>query len=319
MNSNGIVDEDLNTAEVVPSLPGVYASNPTEIPVIGVHENYFGRVARLREFGDVTLAEKAYPANTVVPNHRRKFPGFFMPLRGTFEFVCGSNSSRIWRGRATYHNPQDVLSFRVLSLGGSGFDVEVRDGWTGAFATSQQRITVLGSKIPVILAQLDCELRVRDAASALAVRGLVLQAMAGLTREIRSSFPHPPQWLMHAVGFLADNVGDRIDMKRLSAVAGIAARDVIKGFRQFFDRTPAEYLRCHRIAMARQRLAETSEPIARVANEFGFYDQAHFCHEFKKATGCSPSEYRKLVGSRGSDQGVERLMDLRSSAPVRTI
>lgn len=302
MNSNGIADGNLGTAAVALWASCVQPVNLKRIPIIRAHENYFGRVAWLREFGAITLAETHYAANTTVPNHRREFPGFFMPLRGAFELVRGSSRSRIWRGRASYHNPEDVSSLRVLTPGARGFNVEVREGWTAAFAALPERITLRGSKIPLILAQLHRELRVQDAASALAVQGLVLQAMAELTREVQTSSSKPPLWLRQAVGFLADNVGDRVDMKHLAAVAGIGARDVMKGFKRFFNRTPAEYLRCHRIAMARQRLVETGESIAQVANDLGFYDQAHFCHEFKKATGCSPTEYRKLVGSQESNE-----------------
>jgi AraC family transcriptional regulator len=285
----------------------VQVMNPTGIPVIGAHGNYFGRVAWLGKFAGITLAETHYTTDTLVPNHRHEFPGFFMPLRGAFELICGSNRSRIWSGRASYHNPEDVRSFRVLSQSARGFNVEVRDGWAEAFAASPGRVTLPGSRIPMILAQLHRELRVQDAASTLAVQGLVLQATAELTREKRTNFSEPPLWLKQAARFLTDNVGDRIDMTQLTAVAGIGARDVMKGFKKFFNRTPAEYLRCRRIATARQRLAETREPIARVASEVGFYDQAHFCHEFKKATGCSPREYRKLMGSRESGERYEQL------------
>jgi AraC family transcriptional regulator len=305
-NSGDIVGSDLDMAAVVPWGSRVRVSNRTGIPVIGVDENYFGRVAWLRRFASITLAETHYTTNTVVPSHRPEFPGFFMPLRGAFELVCGSKRTRIWRGRASYHNPEDVRSLRVLSPGASGFSVELREGWAGTFIASPERVTLPGSKIPVIMAQLHRELHVQDEACPLAVQGLVLQATAELTREVRTNVSQPPLWLRQAVRFLADNIGDRIDMKQLADVAGIGSRDLMKGFKRYFNRTPAEYLRCHRIAMARQRLAETREPIARVANEFGFYDQAHFCHEFKKATGCSPTEYRNLVGSRGSGESDER-------------
>jgi AraC family transcriptional regulator len=277
------------------------------VPVIGAHGDCFGRIARLGEFAGIRLTETHYTSETIVPNHRHDFPGFFMPLRGKFEFVCGPNRTELGAGRACYHSPSDVHSFRVLSRSASALDVEVRGEREEGFAAWCEQVTSRGSRIPAILAQLRRELRVQDSGSALAVEGLILQATAELKREKCTISSEPPLSLKRAVQFLTENIGERIDLKQLAAVAGIGPRDLLRGFKRFFDGTPAEFVRGRRIAVARQRLAETEEPIALLANEIGFYDQAHFSHEFKKATGCSPREYRELVGLRESDLRYDRL------------
>jgi len=292
-------------ATIVRSGSRVRAMDSTEIPEVAALGNCFGRVVWLGRFVDVTLSETKYASDAVVPSHRHKFPGFFMPLRGTFEIACGQDEFRIGSGRACYYAPDDVHCLRVLSRGGGALNVELRSGSHDAFAFSQQRITRPGSKIPMILMQLHHELRLQDAASMQAVRGLVLQATAELTRE-KTDSSEPPLWLKQVARFLTDNVGERIDMKQLTTVAGIGTRGLFRAFKRFFNRTPAEYLRGQRIRVARQLLTETSEPIARVAGEVGFYDQAHFCHEFKKATGCSPREYRELMGLRESGESYEK-------------
>jgi AraC family transcriptional regulator len=298
--SRGLRARDTEGAVIARWSNGVPPADAREIPEVAVSGNCFGRVAWLGRFSDVTLSETQYASDTVVPSHRHKFPAFFMPLRGSFEIACGPDQFRIGSGRACYYAPEDVHRLRVLSHSASALNVEVRCGSADAFAFSQRRMTRPGSKIPMILMQLHHELRIQDAASMQAVGGLVLQATAELARERKTDSCEPPLWLKQAARFLTDNVSERIDMKQLTAVAGIGARGLFRAFKRFFNRTPAEYLRGQRIAVARQLLEETSDPIARVAGDVGFYDQAHFCHEFKKATGCSPREYRELMGLRES-------------------
>ncbi|NML65595.1 helix-turn-helix transcriptional regulator [Hymenobacter sp. RP-2-7] len=43
---------------------------------------------------------------------------------------------------------------------------------------------------------------------------------------------------------------------------------------------------------ARQLLRHTTWTVAEVADGLGFTDTAHFCHFFKRQTGCAPGEYR---------------------------
>ena len=276
----------------------VRATGSTGISNVGTLGNQSAEIAWRGEFTGITVAETHFSTEGPGPHQRHEFPGFFMPFRGAFEVISGTDTFRLCSGQACYYGPDETYSLHVLSQGGSGLDVEVKEGYADIFTSLRGGITQPGSRIPMILIQLHRELRVQDAASRLAVQGLVLQAAAQLNREKTSNAPEPPLWVKRAAKFLAENLSDRIDMRRLTAVSGFGARNLIRGFKTFFKLTPAEYLRSQRIATARQRLAETSEPIARVASDVGFYDQAHFCHEFKKATGCSPREYRELCALR---------------------
>ena len=272
--------------------------NALEIPVIGMRGNYFGRLGGRKNFGGITLAETYYTSDTFVPEHRHEFPGFFFASKGVFETTTAGGKIRFWGGQVSCHAPDDLHSTRVLSPGACGLNIELGDTCVNTPEVFRIRTAPRGSKIPILLVQLYAELRARDAASTLAVQGLVLQAIAELTREEERHVLQRPQWMSRAEQFLSDNTCDGIDMKQLSAVAGIGSRQLLRAFKQFLNCTPGQYVRKRRIEIARQHLAETREPVARVAMEAGFYDQAHFCHEFKKANGCSPREYRELLGSR---------------------
>lgn len=62
-------------------------------------------------------------------------------------------------------------------------------------------------------------------------------------------------------------------------------------------RTPMEMILRSRIAVAKQLLAETTEPIAKVARQSGFNSPTQFCVAFRKQVGITPSAYRDQMAA----------------------
>jgi AraC-like DNA-binding protein len=61
--------------------------------------------------------------------------------------------------------------------------------------------------------------------------------------------------------------------------------------------SPYRYLLMRRLELARQRIHREC-PLADVACEAGFADQAHFTRVFKSAFGLTPARYRALRSRR---------------------
>jgi AraC family transcriptional regulator len=95
--------------------------------------------------------------------------------------------------------------------------------------------------------------------------------------------------------FLYANVCNRISMDDLSRVCGENPRNVANAFRRLRGCTPAACQRRARLAIAQTKLSETNAAIATIAAETGFFDQAHFSHQFKAMVGHSPLRYRQLL------------------------
>jgi AraC-like DNA-binding protein len=55
---------------------------------------------------------------------------------------------------------------------------------------------------------------------------------------------------------------------------------------------PAEYVRLARFIGAMHRMAKPGGTLTQVAYEAGYYDQAHFCRDFRSFAGMTPQEYR---------------------------
>jgi AraC-like DNA-binding protein len=80
------------------------------------------------------------------------------------------------------------------------------------------------------------------------------------------------------------------NLRKLSRNTGIHIRQLERFCRRELGRAPEEWLSEQRIIAARSLLLET-DSIKKVAMELGFKQLSHFCRQFKKVYGMTPSEF----------------------------
>lgn len=78
----------------------------------------------------------------------------------------------------------------------------------------------------------------------------------------------------------------------LAAAEGVSAAALLRGFRSAFGCTPRVYLTARRIAVAKRALRRR-RPLAEIAADLGFCDQAHFTRVFQRWTGATPGAFAK--------------------------
>ena len=69
-----------------------------------------------------------------------------------------------------------------------------------------------------------------------------------------------------------------------------------KLFKKELGKTFLEYLTDIRMERAKRMLEEVQFKVYEVSSQVGYKDPVHFAKLFKKQTGYTPSEYRKLQG-----------------------
>ena len=84
-----------------------------------------------------------------------------------------------------------------------------------------------------------------------------------------------------------------VHSSELEAITGMTRYDLARQFRLMFGTSPHRYLLMRRLDLARRLILE-ARPLADVAGEAGFADQAHFTRVFKAAFGLTPARYRAL-------------------------
>jgi len=89
-------------------------------------------------------------------------------------------------------------------------------------------------------------------------------------------------------------VDGEVHVGRLAARCGISRERLHRVVRQWVGLTPTEYLRAVRLLRARQLLAE-GLPVATVAADCGFADQAHFTRWFRRSFGYTPGDFLRAL------------------------
>lgn len=97
--------------------------------------------------------------------------------------------------------------------------------------------------------------------------------------------------IQHAITHL-NKQPDMSGLQRLGGHIGYSQKHFIDLFRKQVGVTPKQYLKIMRFQKAIHE-AETSHSInwSQIAQESGFYDQAHFINDFKQFSGFTPNEY----------------------------
>lgn len=164
---------------------------------------------------------------------------------------------------------------------------------------------IVGKQMPRVahlLGLIESELRRPSLGSRLMIDGL-LRAIAGLlvsSDAIANSEPceriylSPPK-LRRVIDFIEANLQESIGLDDLAQAAGLSANHFLRVFKLATGETPYHFLRARRLERARQLLADNAMPLAELALECGFANQAHFTAAFSRELGISPGRYRRAV------------------------
>jgi AraC-like DNA-binding protein len=131
------------------------------------------------------------------------------------------------------------------------------------------------------------------------------QALAGIVCNLVSM----ALYLSRNKDFKSSNVSEKIDMAKAAVyenISSITPEDLArqtymsyskfrKIFKEYTGFAPAQYIQEVRINMAKEILTNTSKSIKEMAFELGYENKDYFFTVFKKVTGMTPINYRKLT------------------------
>lgn len=100
--------------------------------------------------------------------------------------------------------------------------------------------------------------------------------------------------LERAIGFIRENYAQPITLEDFTMVTHLSKYYFLKLFKQFTGMTPYEYLINYRVNKAKKFLRSTDDPVSQVAYKVGFPDECNFIRKFKKITGTTPLNFRRM-------------------------
>jgi len=106
--------------------------------------------------------------------------------------------------------------------------------------------------------------------------------------------------------FVGDNIDQPIDVLDLSRVAEMSVGHLCRVMKRDTGFTPYQFVLRMRIDRARAHLAQRDVPLVEVALACGFANQAHFNAAFKKMTGLTPGQFRRIATGRAGAHDLQR-------------
>lgn len=83
-----------------------------------------------------------------------------------------------------------------------------------------------------------------------------------------------------------------LSVGQLAEQTGYTRKHLVHQFKEEAGLTIKEYQKINRLQRVRKSVSEREDvPWAQVACEHGFYDQSHLIRDFKRYTGCTPTDY----------------------------
>lgn len=105
----------------------------------------------------------------------------------------------------------------------------------------------------------------------------------------------PDETVSKCIDIFSQHYSQRISLDSLSKKLSITKQGLIQKFKKQTGVTPMVYLSGIRLDRSKQLLKNTDLPITEIARQCGFENVYYFSSHFKKQTGISPTDYRKLM------------------------
>jgi len=123
----------------------------------------------------------------------------------------------------------------------------------------------------------------------------LLELISGL-RKIRNFGIN--QFVRKALEYTAEHYNkDYLTLQSAAEFIGITAPYLSRCFREETGQTFIQYLTNIRMEKAKRALQDPLSKVYEVAFQVGYQEYAHFSRVFRKYTGYSPTEYRKITGN----------------------
>lgn len=252
------------------------------------------------EVGAFRVTDAWFPPGLRLDPHVHDRAILGVMLEGGFDDAFATRTFDCGAGKVFTEPRGDRHANRVFRTGARVIVIQPdpeRPGLLGPAAAVFARAQCFGhGRIALAARELRLELRARDQAALLARQALIYEVIAAARRAAdHVDGPEPePSWMRRAREFVHDRFRDPLRIEDLAREVDRHPAHVARMFRRHQRMTVGRYVRGLRLEWATAQLASSGKPLAAIAVEAGYADQSHFTRSFRRHTGSTPAEYRRL-------------------------
>ena len=246
-----------------------------------------------REIGGFTISTTLHPAGSALAPHYHVREYFCFVVTGQFEERAGGGSQRCGAEAMVFHPPGDIHA-DVFDATTRCLNIELppelglaRGELRDAFARRDQR---RGLGLAALGRRIHRELRRPDAASGLALQGMVLELAAAWSRSRETT--RRPVWLDEVIRILRAELATALDFGEIADRVGVHPARLSREFQRAQQVTMTEFVARLRVEHAARLLRTSDRPLAAIALDAGFADQSHLGKVFRRHTGTTCARFR---------------------------
>ena len=258
----------------------------------------FGEETRELELADFRLVESLYTPSSTMPRHTHELAHISIILQGAYTEHYGRKNRAGEPNVLVLHPPGEDHSVTFHQTGARVFSIHVKPRWLERVRDYSK---VLDSPadfqggIPAWLAvRLYREFRQTDEVSPLMIESLALEIIATTSRRSRLTEHKPPRWLEQVREMLHARLSEDVAFASIADAVGVHPVYLARQFRKHYRCTMGEYVRRLRVEAVCREIVRSGKPLSEIASQTGFYDQSHLTNTFKRLTGMTPGEFRRV-------------------------
>lgn len=192
-------------------------------------------------------------------------------------------------------NPMEYIVFGVDGLAFSyhGRQENIRKNFSHySYTTSQNRL-VDYSRLMLE------EFREKKPGYDMVCQGILQVLLVFISRELDLSIISDSTFQISkecalAKRYIDSNYAQNITLDTLAEITHINKYYLAHSFAACIGQSPISYLSARRLQASKELLISTNHSIAQIASSTGFSSQSYFSQIFKKSTGMTPQQYRKM-------------------------
>jgi AraC family transcriptional regulator len=260
---------------------------------------FFGRNRVSYSQSGFVLSDTEYQPALKVPVHFHELAYFCLLLNGGYWEAYGRRRVVYDPFSLVFHPPKEVHHGDISSAGSRCFHVEIAPYWLERLRehgkVPTDALDLHSGELVWLAKRLYREFRAGTAASPLVIEGIVLEMLGLLVRAPKTGEQNAPKWLATVAARLHEEFSQPLTVGEMAADLGVSPVRLSRLFRQFYGEPIGDYLRRIRVQFACRALANPATELTQVAIDAGFADQSHFTRVFKRVTGLTPGDFRRVA------------------------